>query len=97
MEIAITVVICVTVVIVVAVWQFGSYLDGHGPLHAWKEASLRGYLYNDKSGKVILITPKERLGPKHPPIVEAVKKEDTNEIVVTMTAKFVLDEFQALL
>ena len=96
MEVAITAIICITAVILAGIWMLAGYITKWGPLRSWKKASTNGFIYSEKTGKMIFATPKGRLNPKHLDI-STVSRPETEEIVVMMVGKFDQAEFQNLL
>lgn len=96
MEVIITTIICVTVLIVVGIWQFGNYLYHHGPLNAWKRASMEGILNKGDCGRMLFITPKGRTGATDVR-VDTMVNPVKNTMEVEMYATFDRGEFEKLL
>ena len=94
--IAITTIISATVVVSVVIFMFGSYLERHGPLNAWKKASMKGILNKGDTGRIVFVTPRGRLGATHV-IVKTFENEVTDEIEVTISGKFDRRALQDLL
>ena len=87
---------CITLIIVTAILVYGRYIREHGPLEAWKNASLEAYITKHQDGHIMLKTPKGRLAASQVK-VKSMKDECKNLMVIAMEGEFDLTDFQNLL